>query len=250
MTIDWEQLARHQGALTVLDPEGHEIPTADYLATGETDLTALLTASAQILGHEIPLATALDFGCGVGRLTLPLARRATTVTACDLAPTMLTHARHNAEQAGLHNITYLTTDTLPTLPDGTFTFICSLLVFQYIPRRTGYETIRTLMRLLAPNGIALLHVMLAPSGEALRRYARFSRRSSTAPTRPAAISTPLYEYDERTVLREIQTADARIAARFDAPVGEKSGAVYLVEKGNGAGAKQGARIGATKGRRR
>ena len=228
MTIDWEQLARRQGGFTVLDPEGNEVPTADFLATGEADLTALLTASASLLGREIPLTTALDFGCGVGRLTLPLARRAGAVTACDIAPTMLAHARQNAEQAGLHYITYLSTDALATLPDGSFTFICSMLVFQYIPRRTGYELIRTLTRLLAPGGIALLHVILAPPGESLRQYIRFNRRSPAPSVRSA-----LFDYDEQAVFRMIAAAHARIAALFPAPAGGRNGAVFLIKKNGG-----------------
>lgn len=177
----------------------------------------MLSASATILGRDVPLTNALDFGCGAGRLTLPVARRAQSVTAYDIAPTMLAHARHNAEHAGLHNITYT-----PTLPQTRFTFICSMLVFQYIPRPTGYELIRTLTRLLAPGGVALLHIMLAPRGEALRQYVRFKRRAT-----PSGVNC---EYDERRVLREIEAGRARIAGRFAAPVGNAAGAVFLIEK--------------------
>jgi 2-polyprenyl-3-methyl-5-hydroxy-6-metoxy-1,4-benzoquinol methylase len=217
VNIDWEALARQQGAFTVLDHEGTDIPTADFLATGEADIAALLSASASILGRDVPLHNALDFGCGVGRLTLPVARRAQSVTAYDIAPTMLAHARRNAEQAGLHNITYTS-----TLPEARFTFICSMLVFQYIPRRTGYALIRALTRLLASGGVALLHVMLAPRGEALRRYARFNRGATQ--------SDASCEYDNHRVLREVEAAAGRIAARFAAPVGDAAGAVFLVEK--------------------
>lgn len=130
---------------------------------------------------------------------------------------MLVHARRNAEQARLHNITYTS-----TLPDAQFTFICSLLVFQYIPRHIGYELIRRLTRLLAPNGVALLHVMLAPHGEALRQYLRFNRNATRS-----GVSC---EYDEHRVLREIEAGHARVAGRFAAPVGDAAGAVFLIEK--------------------
>lgn len=218
VNIDWETLARQQGGFTVLDHEGNEVATPEFLATGEADLAALLSASTTILGRDVPLTNALDFGCGAGRLTLPIARRAQSVTAYDIAPTMLAHARRNAERAGLHNITYTS-----TLPDAQFTFICSMLVFQYIPRHIGYGLIRTLVRLLAPGGVALLHVMLAPRGEALRQYVRFHRGAT-----PSAAGC---EYDERRVLKEVEAGHARIAARFPAPVGNADGAVFLIEWG-------------------
>lgn len=177
----------------------------------------MLSASASILGRNVPLTNALDFGCGAGRLTLPIARRAQAVTAYDIAPTMLAHARHNAEQAGLHNITYSS-----TLPETQFSFICSMLVFQYIPRHTGYGLIRTLTRLLAPGGIALLHIMLAPRGAALRQYVRFHRSATRSGVN--------CEYDEHRVFREVEAAHARVTGRFAAPVGNAAGAVFLIEK--------------------
>src|SRR6185369_10701730 len=112
---------------------------------------------------------ALDFGCGVGRLTLPLARRALRVVACDVAPTMLVHARRNAESAGLHNIEFINSEDLAGLAPGEFDFICSLLVFQYIPAAAGYEILRALMALLAPGGVAAIQVTFRQPRSALSR---------------------------------------------------------------------------------
>ena len=47
----------------------------------------------------------LEFGCGYGTFTLPVARRISgTVTALDLDPTMLDATRLNAQNAGVDNI--------------------------------------------------------------------------------------------------------------------------------------------------
>ena len=42
----------------------------------------------------------LEYGCGVGRLALPLARRAASMTAVDRSPAMLNIARREAARQG------------------------------------------------------------------------------------------------------------------------------------------------------
>ncbi len=49
----------------------------------------------------------LDIGCGPGALTIPLARKAKSVTALDISPQMLKYLRENAEKSGLENIHYI-----------------------------------------------------------------------------------------------------------------------------------------------
>jgi SAM-dependent methyltransferase len=241
---DWEELARHTPyfrVLTnegVLEVEGGGVATPEFLETGEADVASLLRAAASIIGHDVALTRSLDFGCGVGRLTLPLARRSTHVVACDISPTMLAHVRQNAGDAGLHNITLIETDQLDRLPDGRFDFICSLLVLQYIPRSSGYKLVHTLSRLLAPGGVAILHVLLAPPGQALRQLARMSRsgsRSTVSPpqadrtvSRADALQT--YEYDERVINRETKAAGALVIRRLDIHAGDTSGAVLVIQK--------------------
>jgi 2-polyprenyl-3-methyl-5-hydroxy-6-metoxy-1,4-benzoquinol methylase len=185
---DWEELARRDPYFDVLSHDGVAETGETFFETGEADITALLAAIASLIGHDVPLTAALDFGCGAGRLTLPLARLATTVVGCDVAPTMLTHARRNALDAGLSNATFTGLDGLEGLQSGQFDFVCSLLVFQYIRPAAGHAIIRTLLRLLAPAGIAALHLP-------------FGRR----------------EYDMHAVEQEIAAAGARVIGRFPMP---------------------------------
>jgi SAM-dependent methyltransferase len=239
---DWEELAQHQPYFRVLASDGvsqvesNDVATAEFWETGTADIAVLLPAVASIIGQDLPLTSVLDFGCGAGRLTLPLARRAATVVACDIAPTMLDYVRQNAETAGLPNITALENDQLITLPDGRFTFICSLLVFQYIPKASGYDMFRTLLRLLAPDGVAVLQVVLAPPGARLRQLARMSNeRSHRTPSPGARASSPTdgvqtYEYDESVLHRAAEAANARILGRLATQGGSGNATALVLQK--------------------
>lgn len=242
---DWEELARREPYFAVLTSEeflgaenNADTRTA-FFEIGEADVAALVLEITSLLGREISLNSSLDFGCGVGRLTLPLARRAARVIACDVAPTMLAHARRNAERAGLHNVTFIETHQLAGLSNGEVDFICSLLVLQHIPPRIGYGVIRTLLDLLAPGGVAVLHVMFARPGGRLRRLGRSIRARSRSVHRAISVlrREPLRlpymqmnEYDEQIVAREIEKSGARLAGRFPRRHGDATGAVLIIEK--------------------
>ena len=70
----------------------------EFFATGDIFISGLL---AKLEHHFGPVARgrALDHGCGVGRLSLPLAAAFRDVVALDVAPAMLDEARANVERA-------------------------------------------------------------------------------------------------------------------------------------------------------
>ena len=222
----WEELARREPYFPVLDHDGLATREA-FFETGEADIAALLSAIAMRLGHDLPLTSTLDFGCGVGRLTIPLARRSKQVVACDIAPTMLVHARQNVLDAGLNNVTFIEPDALSSL-EGRFDFVCSLLVLQYIPPAAGHAMIDVLLRALAPSGVAALHVTFERRGERLHRFARTVAGDRAVPREHAA--TAMNEYDKFAVHQQIASAGAQVIGRFVTHHGETAGAVLIIEK--------------------
>lgn len=237
----WKELARNEPYFAVLGngddsgSQGSSIANEAFFKTGEDDIAALFTAMTSLFSQEMKFDSALDFGCGAGRLTLPLARRVVQVTACDIAPAMLSHARQNAEEAGLHNITYKLCDDAGAPAGASFDFICSLLVFQYIRPAVGYELIRSLTMRLIPNGIAAFQLRLHGTSK-LHRFARlgrgrlrFARNARTA--RAPARFRQIYRYDERLVARAVEAAGAAVVAQLPAGDGRRGSAVVIV-RGN------------------
>jgi len=216
----WEKIARQEPYFPVL-ADGSRIASDAFFQSGEDDIAALLAAMTALFSREVPLDSVLDFGCGAGRLTLPLARRAGHVLAVDIAPTILSHARQNADRAGLRNITFSLHDDVASTPPS-FDFVCSLLVFQYIPPFIGYTLIRSLTTLLKSDGVAALQLR-AHEGSRLQRLATLSRRRRAPLTR-------MHLYDERLVARAVEKAGGSVVALLPASDHRTDGAVLIVRK--------------------
>lgn len=226
---DWEALAQREPYFPVLTDEG--IRDVEFLKSGEEDIALLLAAIASTLGHDVPLTTVLDFGCGAGRLTIPLARRSARVVGCDIAPTILEHARRNVQEAGLNNVTFVET---AELGERQFDFLCSLLTFQHIQPAEGYKLIRTLLGVLAPGGVAALQLTLEPVGGGLQRLVRMHQKSRSEHRlvqqdmrRPSWMQ--VNAYDERAINREIASAGTSVIGRFATQRGDAAGTVLIIE---------------------
>jgi SAM-dependent methyltransferase len=235
----WEDLARREPCFPVLAADGHlvtegaALPSDEFFATGELDVSTLLEALASLLHRDISLGSVLDFGCGVGRLTLPLARRAGHVTACDIAPTMLTRARENAVRAGLPGIDFV--HGCAELPPASFDFICSLCVFEHVRATDGYDLLRRIASLLVPGGIAAIQIPLSSGVRRVTQPARFSPTKSPSRRRMADVLThaaesPTNAYNDRRVLQILAAAGARPVARFAIDEGNTGGAVLVFER--------------------
>ena len=92
---DWEDLARFDALWAVLtDPRragtGWELD--EFFLTGEHDVERLL-AVARELGRPHRWERALDFGCGVGRVTRALAARFERAHGLDISARMVEQAR-------------------------------------------------------------------------------------------------------------------------------------------------------------
>ena len=90
------------------------IPCPSWLSwLVELDNPILKNNSAREIIRHLNLSSGmkvLDFGCGPGRLTIPVAKQvgqSGTVTAFDIQSEMLKRVRAKADQAGLGNIQYL-----------------------------------------------------------------------------------------------------------------------------------------------
>jgi cyclopropane fatty-acyl-phospholipid synthase-like methyltransferase len=100
---------------------------------------------------------ALDFGCGVGRLVIPLARIADHVTGVDVSQSMIDEAKRNCESRSIQNVEFIKSENNVLSLDGKYDFINSVLVFQHIPVRRGEYIFENLLAHLADGGVCAVH---------------------------------------------------------------------------------------------
>jgi 2-polyprenyl-3-methyl-5-hydroxy-6-metoxy-1,4-benzoquinol methylase len=131
----------------------------EFFRSGASYVDGVLLRYEHLFG-PIPEGRALDFGCGVGRLTLPLASRFGHAIGLDISDSMLGEARRNAETRGLSMVTFARSDDELSQAPGQFAFVNSVIVLQHIPVKRGLKLIEGLLSKVQPGGGAHIHVSI------------------------------------------------------------------------------------------
>jgi len=161
MAAFWDRRARENAIFFVDNTLDYGVPDEQaFWDNGEAVLDAVLSA---VGAHLRPTDRVVEIGCGVGRLTRPMASRAASVTAVDVSKEMLLQAQHLNQS--LRNVTWVLGDgvSLAGIPDAEADACVSHVVFQHIPDPSitlGY--VREIGRVLCPGGWAAFQVSNDP----------------------------------------------------------------------------------------
>jgi 2-polyprenyl-3-methyl-5-hydroxy-6-metoxy-1,4-benzoquinol methylase len=101
----------------------------------------------------------LDFGCGIGRCSIPLAKIYDRVVGADVSESMLKKARKNSIEQSITNVDYVLSDDLLSQISGTFDLIISFEVFHNIPVEREYKIFENLIGHLSQNGIMAIDIL-------------------------------------------------------------------------------------------
>jgi 2-polyprenyl-3-methyl-5-hydroxy-6-metoxy-1,4-benzoquinol methylase len=147
----WEELGRRDPHWAILSEPGKQGSWDDeeFFATGRLEVDATLKDVGDLLvAHN----AALDFGCGLGRLSQAMAPHFASVTGVDVARSMVEGAQ--ARNAFPDRVSYVV-NTAATLPfdDASFDFVYSNLVLQHVPPPGAEGYISELVRVLRPGGV-------------------------------------------------------------------------------------------------
>src|SRR5262245_195166 len=114
---------------------------------------------------------ALDFGCGIGRLTQALAAHFSKIHGVDIAPSMIEAARQfNLHGERCHYHLNPASD-LRLFRDDYFDFIYSNIVLQHMEPRYSQKYIQEFIRVLVPGGLLVFQLpseLLKPHSGAKR----------------------------------------------------------------------------------
>ncbi len=160
---DWERFGKTDPYFAVLTaPEFHGRPSGTerekFFESGESHIQTVFAIIREHLDPAFAPARALDFGCGVGRLVLPLAVRCPSVTGVDISQSMLDEARRNCVEAGVTHVQLLQSDDELSAISGEFDFVHTYIVLQHIPAERGETIVRNLAAKLATGGVGMFQV--------------------------------------------------------------------------------------------
>jgi 2-polyprenyl-3-methyl-5-hydroxy-6-metoxy-1,4-benzoquinol methylase len=144
-----------------------------FFATGRSRITGVLNDLEQSFGPASRLS-ALDFGCGVGRLLVPLAGHFEHVDGMDVSASMLEEASASLSERGIANVELLNSDDrLTSILNKTYDLVHSHMVFQHIPKKRGYALLDKLLSHVAPDGCFYIHVPITRMASPIQRAAYF-----------------------------------------------------------------------------
>lgn len=153
---DWERLAEVDAmwaVLTAPHQKGGAWDEEAFFATGEAEIEHVL-AVVESLGRPLGRGRALDFGCGVGRLTRALGGRFERAVGVDISERMIAQAiRLNAEFPTCEFRVNASSD-LGQFDTGSFDLVYSSIVLQHVPsppEALGYVV--EFLRVARPDGL-------------------------------------------------------------------------------------------------
>ena len=173
---EWEELGAIDPLWAVLtDPaKRHGKWNVDeFFRTGE-ELAAGLMKVADQLGHPKERRHALDFGCGVGRVTRGLAKYFERCSGVDISSAMLAKARELNAHVGNCEFLLNVDERLSLFEDEYFDLVYTGIVLQHVPSTTIIQSyISEFVRTLRKGGLLVFQL---PSHISLRNRLQLRRR--------------------------------------------------------------------------
>ena len=214
----WEAHGKTDPRWAVLsdnDKRGGLWDDASFYATGRTLIAETLGLVRSAGAFPVRQARALDFGCGVGRLSTALAEHFGHVDGVDIAPSMIAEAV--AGNRAPDRIAYHVNvrDDLALFPADSFDLVHSFITLQHIPTPLVRAYVREFVRVAAPGGTIVFqapHRTHHPGwkhyvDKSLPRLAMLYRKLRYG----AATRNDVYAHDAAEVVDTLTDAGATVA---------------------------------------
>jgi SAM-dependent methyltransferase len=135
----------------------------EFFAVGDEHIAEILAAATEH-GFEFGRDTALDFGCGVGRLTQALARVFGRAVGIDIAPSMIAQAQQINQHGDRCEFMVNDQPDLQIFGDSTFDLVVSLLVLQHMDPGLARGYIAEFLRTAKPGGLVVFQIPAERTG--------------------------------------------------------------------------------------
>jgi len=155
MREDWDERARSD-AFHYIASWRNDWDRDSFFASGEQDYLRLAAPFLTKSNFDPTGKTALELGCGVGRMTRALAQSFARVVAIDISADMLAQAKSYLPD--MTNITWLQGNgaNLDGVDSSSIDFAFSYIVLQHMPEPAlAFNYVREMLRVTKPGGLFL-----------------------------------------------------------------------------------------------
>jgi SAM-dependent methyltransferase len=241
----WEELARLDAFWAILSKRERKFgrwTATDFFATGERQVAELMSRMSS-LGYPGARGSAVDFGCGVGRLAPGLSEAFDSYVGIDVSAEMIERARQFHERRRNCAFVVGSDASLAALPTASVDLVISLLVLQHLPSIEGIlGCVAELVRLLRPGGLLVMELpaptLTTPFHTALHatRTTLYERlHAAGVPTRVLFRRLGLFPMGMKFVSQSrvsdvIETAGARLLAVDSSRTLHRLNRVYFAAK--------------------
>jgi ubiquinone/menaquinone biosynthesis C-methylase UbiE len=159
---NWDSVAETDafwGILSLDGTKGGKWDIKEFFLTGEKEIDGLLQR-IQSLGIALKWGTALDFGCGVGRLTQAAAKHFEKCCGVDISPKMVEMANQYNTHGEKCRYVLNSVDNLAVFTDDSFDLVYSKIALQHIARKNDIEKyIAEFIRTVKPGGLVAIQLI-------------------------------------------------------------------------------------------
>ncbi|MBA3444441.1 MAG: methyltransferase domain-containing protein [Gemmatimonadales bacterium] len=225
---DWDDLGRVDPLWAILTSPEHRYDKwniQEFFARGAAEIAHVMQHAGQ-LGLPRQRRAALDFGCGVGRLTRALAKHFDRCVGVDISDAMISKACEWHRDWPTCHFVLNTTGDLRVFKEDSFDLVYSNIVLQHLPSVGLIESyIKEFIRILTADGLLVFqlprHIPWKNRVQPRRRVYRFLRALGVS---------------EDYLLKSLKLTPMRMnfvpEARVKRIVQAAGGVVVSVERGN------------------
>jgi SAM-dependent methyltransferase len=204
---EWEDLAHLDPLFAILTDKSKQFGKwsgEEFFASGQREIDILMRLCRMPPGDN---GRALDFGCGVGRLSRALLSYFPEVYGVDISPRMVTLAKENAPSC---TFVLNQNDNLKLFQSDFFDFVYSNIVLQHQPSKDIAKSyIAEFVRVTKPGGTIVFQM---PYRLTLRRWLQPKRRFYSALKTLGISSEFLYNRLRLNPMRTISLSSEDIRA--------------------------------------
>ncbi len=160
---NWDQFGKEDpywAILTDPDKKGNKWNEEEFFESGRLRADQVVKRLGR-LNPDFSFHSALDFGCGVGRLTQGFANHFEKVAGVDIAASMIQLANEKNQK---ENCTYFLNEknSLSVFKNKEFDFVFSEITLQHMQPKYAKKYIKEFLRIIKPEGIIIFQIPSKP----------------------------------------------------------------------------------------